>query len=298
MISFRNILVNSWRKEIAPCGALLFMVERRYYIYEHRVKEEFEINGKVYPVGVVVYVGSGATKRFRSTSGRSQKHLSIWHKLDRIIVLDGLTDEERKYKEEEFILKYFNSGYLFNKKTKYDRVHEITLDRLNELFSVSPRSKSGLCWNMNKGNVKKDSDAGSLNSRGYWKIIVEGKVISCHRAVWSLHNNLLIPDGMVINHKNLDPSDNSVENLECVDVSTNNKRRGLFKRNSSGVKGLRWIQRHLHWRVSVYFNNTEKSKVFWIKPLMLLGFSFNEAREIKKEEAVSYLQEQQKLHNY
>lgn len=274
------------------------MQERRFYIYEHRVKEEFEIDGKLYPVGTVVYVGSGATKRFRSVSGRSQKHLSVWDKIDKVIVLDRLTHNDMKEKETEYISKYIDTGYLFNKRSKYYDVHEISLERLNELFYLSTDSESGLRWRINKHPGKKDNDAGCKNSKGYWKVSVDKKQIACHRIIWIIHNNMLIPNRMVINHKNLNPSDNSIDNLECVDIATNNKRRGVFKNTPNGVKGLAWKNKSLSWRATVYFDSTEKSKSFAVKPLMFLGFSFEEAKEIKKIEAIEYLEQQKKSYGY
>ena len=44
-----------------------------------------------------------------------------------------------------------------------------------------------------------------------------------HRIVWTEHNGK-IPDGMVIDHINGNPSDNRIENLQCITQKQNSQR--------------------------------------------------------------------------
>ena len=55
---------------------------------------------------------------------------------------------------------------------------------------------------------------------GYWILSHGGKQQLAHRVVWMLHYGE-IPDGLVIDHIDRNPSNNLIENLRCVPQSVN-----------------------------------------------------------------------------
>lgn len=55
---------------------------------------------------------------------------------------------------------------------------------------------------------------------GYWITSYGGKQLLAHRVVWTLTHGE-IPEGMVIDHINRNPSDNHIENLRCVTQAVN-----------------------------------------------------------------------------
>lgn len=68
---------------------------------------------------------------------------------------------------------------------------------------------------------------------------------SAHRLVWASFYGP-IPDGLQINHKNMDPSDNRLENLELVTPSqnvrhsySNNRKRRILKGSEVGNSRLK-----------------------------------------------------------
>lgn len=67
-----------------------------------------------------------------------------------------------------------------------------------------------------------------------------------HRDIWEFHNGT-IPAGHQIHHKNGDPSDNRLENLECVSVSDHKERHKeeIIQRGQSeqSIKHLEAIRR-------------------------------------------------------
>src|SRR4030095_15614723 len=86
----------------------------------------------------------------------------------------------------------------------------LPLDRLNELFIYDPVT----------GKITDISgkEIGSP-SLGYKVVWVDGKLYRCHRIAWAMHNNVSVfPE---IDHKNLDGSDNRIENLREAKRSDN-----------------------------------------------------------------------------
>lgn len=58
-----------------------------------------------------------------------------------------------------------------------------------------------------------------------------------HRLVWFFHNGK-IPEGMEIDHIDLDRSNNKIENLRLVTHAQNMKNTPLLKTNTTGIKGV------------------------------------------------------------
>lgn len=56
---------------------------------------------------------------------------------------------------------------------------------------------------------------GHKTKNGYIVLYRKGKLVFEHREIWEL-NNGPIPDGFVIHHKNHDPSDNCIANLQLM----------------------------------------------------------------------------------
>lgn len=105
-------------------------------------------------------------------------------------------------------------------------------------------SPSGLRWAVQRAaNAKKDSPAGCKNARGYWQVRLEGVTYYVHRVIWTLtHGD---PGDLVINHRDNNPSNNSISNLEVCTAVENQRRQkmhtgnGLNSSNSSGITGVR-----------------------------------------------------------
>jgi len=82
-----------------------------------------------------------------------------------------------------------------------------------ELFWKASRSR----------NAKAGGVAGSLHSSGYRQVRVNNIAYREHRVIWVMHFGP-IPVGLVINHKDENPSNNRLENLETVTPSQNTNR--------------------------------------------------------------------------
>lgn len=94
--------------------------------------------------------------------------------------------------------------------------------------------------------------AGSVNSKGYVVIGIDGRPRLAHRVAW-LYVTGEWPDGQ-IDHIDGDKENNSWANLRLVDAFTNHKNKKLLKTNTSGVPGVR-LKRE-KWEASIRPDNT------------------------------------------
>ena len=80
--------------------------------------------------------------------------------------------------------------------------------------------------------------AGSFSSSGYHYVKFFGESYGKHRIIWEMFNGS-IPKGMVIDHINNNPSDNRIENLQCITATQNTQRAdklsGFIYRKANGL---------------------------------------------------------------
>ncbi|WP_162475414.1 HNH endonuclease signature motif containing protein [Candidatus Erwinia dacicola] len=76
---------------------------------------------------------------------------------------------------------------------------------------------------------------------------MSGKREYVHRVVWEIHHGE-IPEGMVIDHINGNPSDNRIENLRCVSQQINLLNKRKQKNNTSGITGVGFHKQRRKWR--------------------------------------------------
>lgn len=108
----------------------------------------------------------------------------------------------------------------------------IPLDYCKENLVVDPESPSGLRWAFHSGNRPADLMAGSQSHPDdYYRVLADGHLFLAHRIVWALTYGPA-PDGLVINHKDQDRSNNRVDNLELSTSVENNRHMG--KRGGAG----------------------------------------------------------------
>lgn len=132
---------------------------------------------------------------------------------------------------------------------------KLTQDRLKELLHYD--LDSGIfIYKVDRGRLAKSGQvAGSIGSKGYIKITVDGKEYSAHRLVY-LYMEGRFP--AIVDHINRDRADNRVLNLREVSLSLNSRNTKLSKANSSGVKGVSWYSTTSRWRA--YINGEQGKK--------------------------------------
>ena len=120
-------------------------------------------------------------------------------------------------------------------------------ERLHELF----RYDDG--WLYRKvgvsGGARAGSRAGSLSSRGYFRLRVDGENFLAHRLIFTMHHGV-IPAEMNIDHIDDNPGNNKIENLRLATRAENTwNRRGVPAGSRSGVLGVSPYKNGWHVRV-------------------------------------------------
>lgn len=111
-----------------------------------------------------------------------------------------------------------------------------------EHFYYDETSPSCLRWARAAANNRMQigSIAGAC-TKGYYQIRVKvGQNlmnVRAHRVVWEMFNGV-IPDGLQVDHKDRDVSNNKLENLRLVDNQANCQNQTKKKNNTSGVTGV------------------------------------------------------------
>ncbi len=122
---------------------------------------------------------------------------------------------------------------------------EITKDLINKYLCYDPNS-GVFTWKVYRSRLARPgSIAGSLHSKGYIQIVIEGRPYFAHRLAWILVNNSH-PDE--VDHINGVRSDNRISNLRNSSRKDNSLNTGLTKRNKSGIKGVSFNARYNAWQ--------------------------------------------------
>lgn len=121
----------------------------------------------------------------------------------------------------------------------------LTHDQVIAAFDYDP--KAGIFRHRKNGNL-----AGSMNNRGYWRLVVNKKTYSAHRVAW-LYVHGVWPDKCV-DHINGIKTDNRLSNLRLADTSQNTCNSRLYRSNTSGKKGVTWHKTGRKWQAHIKVN--------------------------------------------
>ena len=116
---------------------------------------------------------------------------------------------------------------------------------LKSLISYSP--DTGLFTNLvRRHTAKKGCNCGFITSAGYVEISIKGNYYKAHRLAW-LYMTGKWPEDQ-IDHINRVRNDNKWSNLRESNNTQNKMNSGVYKNNSSGLKGVTWDNRSGKWR--------------------------------------------------
>lgn len=131
----------------------------------------------------------------------------------------------------------------------------ITYKKLKELLHYDP--ETGVFQRkVATSNVKIGDIAGTKTSKGYIRIMIDGKSYMAHRLAWFYYHGYMPEHG--IDHIDRDPSNNRIENLREVGRQCNMRNTGNHKSNTSGVKGVVWFKQTNKWRAQIKVNRKPK----------------------------------------
>ena len=137
-----------------------------------------------------------------------------------------------------------------------------TQEYLNECFRYDPKT-GHLFWKvrplhhfnsshgMNITNSQfSNHRAGTLQSKGYVAVMVNGKGYRAHRIIWMMIHGLFPPDEL--DHVNHQRDDNRIENLRLATSQENKRNSSISRRNTSGVIGVCWDKRRGKWKAQIH----------------------------------------------
>lgn len=104
--------------------------------------------------------------------------------------------------------------------------------------------------------------AGRLNAKGYRQIVLKSDGVrfhtTAHRVIWAMANRAWAPVHLHLDHINGNPDDNRIVNLRLCDPRDNIKNKGMYGNNTSGFKGVSWVERYQKWGVQIHINGGSK----------------------------------------
>lgn len=131
----------------------------------------------------------------------------------------------------------YKMSFRYKKEIYYTLIDESTMLDLQEL---------NITW---IGQVGNHSNSTDIRVRGTISLSFrKRKSVLLHR--WILNAS----EGMIVDHKNRDPLDNRISNLNLVTNAESAQNKGLYKRNKSGARGVHWYKNYQKWCVSLRLN--------------------------------------------
>lgn len=215
-----------------------------YYVYVNRRKDN----------GVVFYVGKGTGKRL--TAGGKSKSKQ-WQSINKEagghsaeVIYSNLTESEAIEIEERFLLNPPEDWKLTNINI-ITRVIPLNIKDIEPFVYYDSTSPSGLRWKTSKVNRQAGDVAGTQKARDYWRVNINKRNYACHRLVVLLTSGNL-PEDMVVNHKDRNKSNNSVDNLEVITQAENMKH--LYGSDFNFIQVTSVLQKCIAGRYNVQVN--------------------------------------------
>ena len=113
------------------------------------------------------------------------------------------------------------------------RIIELSSEELKDLFEYN----GDLIWKKTNGMAKEGKIAGTVNSRGYRHIRINGRFYQSHRLVWLWHGNSL-NENDVIDHIDRNKLNNNIDNLRVLSNAENCRNSARCDRPNVGV----WLE--------------------------------------------------------
>ena len=204
----------------------------RYYVYLHRRPSD----------GVVFYVGKGTGPRCyaKERSKRWSEFIGD-EPFEVIFEKINLTETEAIILENHLIKEPRVGWQLVNVRSSVEpKVFD--MDLISEFLEYDETSPSCLRWKKSpsakqlkpsgKSYVAAGAPAGYLHGdSGRYCVKLRGSLYKAHRLIVALHG-IEIPANYVVNHKDCNPSNNKIENLEVVPQSYNSQVKSDYVHGS------------------------------------------------------------------
>lgn len=125
----------------------------------------------------------------------------------------------------------------------------LTQQRLKELLAYDPETGVFTRISNSRRTDLCGKSAGCLNPNGYTDISVDGRKYKGHRLAWLYVYGKWPPQ--MLDHKNLNKSDNRIENLREASRAQNEQNKRPRSNSSSGVTGVYWNKCAKKWQAYI-----------------------------------------------
>ena len=130
-------------------------------------------------------------------------------------------------------------------------MNELTAEYLRSILDYNPET-GVFTWKAGRRWVKKGTIAGSPNTSGYMRIVVDGREYKAHRLAWFFYYGEW-PKGH-LDHKDRNPANNAISNLrECT--PRENLQNSTKCWGSSKYQGVSWDKKANKWTARISVNN-------------------------------------------
>lgn len=130
------------------------------------------------------------------------------------------------------------------------------VNKLYKLLELDETS-GNLYWKVDRNGGSKTGDlAGSLNTKGYLCIKIDGRTYKAHRIILAMINGYWPEEE--VDHINGVKGDNRPCNLREATGAQNRHNIGAYKNNVSGVKGVRWNKQRGQYRAVIMIDKKNK----------------------------------------
>ena len=127
----------------------------------------------------------------------------------------------------------------------------------DKMYRLSKLTNKWCCCNVVK-----------INSTGYISSRINKKQYLLHRLIYKYHNEdwdiTNISRDNMIDHIDINPLNNKIENLRIVNQSQNCRNRNKQKNCSSIYKGVSWHKTHNKWMTQIRINGKIKTLGYFI----------------------------------
>jgi len=117
-------------------------------------------------------------------------------------------------------------------------------------------------------NVDMSKPAGSIDTKGYRRIRINGTLYQAHRLIYQMFNEQWdITDTSQdnsVDHADRDKSNNNIDNLRVATNSQQKHNNGEYKNNTSGASNVYWDKQHKKWRVIVSVNKKPRHGGYFV----------------------------------
>lgn len=132
-------------------------------------------------------------------------------------------------------------------------MNEASIEFLEEIFDADFEA-GVLFWKKKiSRRVVIGSPVGTKRPTGHLYVQIKGKVFAVHRIIWAMYHKKWPTE--MIDHKNMNPLDNGINNLRLANKSQNGCNRSASRSSKTGVKGVFLNKKTGGYRAQIKANN-------------------------------------------